>query len=220
MPTAQAVKSEIMGQTIALVKQGLANDQSFPVLSKNGLWTTIAVANSTRAPIAMKTQPYEDAYRTLRKGRVFNVRMVDGALIHMMYEFHRRDLSRHRLAFWPAPDRYPFQGHEDLYLQDETDGDVAPRNVAPLVLRYDYDGRDGKYESVVHPKSHLTLGQYKDCRIPVSSPVSPRWFIDFVLRNFYDSSIKRYADDMPSGSCVFAASIVPGEKKVVHVTVP
>ncbi len=84
-----------------------------------------------------------------------------------------------------------------MYLDDEVDGDGVAGSVVPFPVRYDYDGRDGRHEELAHPKSHLTLGQYECCRIPVSAPVTPYWFVDFILGNFYDTPDRCYADKMP-----------------------
>ena len=51
---------------------------------------------------------------------------------------------------------------------DEIYADVVGREVVPFPLRFDYDARVKKQE-VYHPACHLTLGQYTNCRIPVSS---------------------------------------------------
>ena len=67
---------------------------------------------------------------------------------------------------------------------------------------------------------HLTLGQYEHCRIPVSAPVTPHWFIDFVLRNFYHTPSRRYADEMPPGGAAFDDSVSPAERRIVHVVIP
>ncbi len=138
----------------------------------------------------------------------------------MMYEFLDGALQRHRLAFFPAPHLEAFQNNPEVYLRDETHGDVVGRNVAPFPLRYDYDARDGHHDELTHPKSHLTLGRYEHCRIPVSAPLTPHRFIDFILRNFYDIPARRYSDDVPAGAAVFAESMLPAERQVVHITIP
>ena len=50
-------------------------------------------------------------------------------------------------------------------------------------LRFDFDAQT--FKEVIHPYSHMTLGNYKDCRIPVKCPIAPKKFILFLLRNFY-----------------------------------
>ena len=88
-------------------------------------------------------------------------------------------------------------------------------------MRFDYDARDDQYRELAHPKSHLTLGQYRNCRIPVTAPLTPFRFIDFILRNLYDNESDRYAENLPRPrGGVFAESIAPAEQGVVYVVVP
>ena len=147
--------------------------------------------------------------------------MLDGALVQMLYEFSDGVVQRHRLAFLPAPHLDEFQNAPDTYLDDELHGDVVARRVVPFPLRYDYDARAGRHRELHHPRSHLTLGQYEQCRIPVTAPVAPHWFVDFVLRNFYHTPSRQYADEMPSsGGWRFDESITTAERRLVHVAVP
>ena len=89
----------------------------------------------------------------------------------------------------------------------------------PFPVRFDYDARIDRGEAA-HPLSHLTLGQYRNCRIPVSAPVTPSRFVDFILRNFYHTAFIRYADRLPTATWSFAETIRPDERSVAHVVVP
>lgn len=100
----------------------------------------------------------------------YNMRMLDGALIHMMYRFRNNQLEAHRLAFFPSPFLGEFQNNPEIYLEDEIYAEVIMRNIVPFPLRFDFDCREEVVVEMYHPKSHLTLGQYQNCRIPVSSP--------------------------------------------------
>lgn len=142
---------------------------------------------------------YDEIYQHLREVRAFNVKMLDGALMQMMYLFADGVVRRHRLAFFPAPHLEEFQNNQEIYLDDEIDADVVARNVVPFPVRFDYDARVDRRDAA-HPLSHLTLGQYRNCRIPVSAPVTPSRFVDFILRNFYHTAFIRYADRLPTGA--------------------
>ena len=121
---------------------------------------------------ALRNRPYGEIYQHLVQERAYNVKMLDGALIQMMYTFADRTLQRHRLAFFSAPHLENFQNDPEIYLEDEFYADVVARNIVPFPLRFDYDDQDG-HQELVHPKSHLTLGQYENCRIPVTAPMAP-----------------------------------------------
>ena len=166
----------------------------------------------------MGTDSYENAYRFLLEERAYSVRMLDGALIQMMYSFSGTHLVRHRLAFLGAPDLEEFQSDPETYDRDELHADMVARRVLPLTFRFDYD--EGAAEDVAHPRSHLTLGEYQGCRIPSSRPVVPGRFMDFVLRNFYETDKWRFCDQLPRQTGHFQTSMTAAEDALVHVEVP
>lgn len=220
MATPNQIKKQINNRILHLVQSGLADDQSLAFQRSAGNRVEIDFPNSQYISATLKNIDYRETYRVLVKHRAYNVKMCDGALIQMTYEFLGRTLLRHRLAFMPAPHLDEFQNTPETYLQDELHGDIVARNVVPFPFRYDYDAREGRHQPVEHPLSHLTLGQYSHCRVPVSAPVAPNWFIDFIIRNFYHTTSNRYADDMPATGAVFNESILPEERRVVHVVIP
>ena len=220
MPTANRIMVEINDRIRRLVEVGLADRFHLGFLRRMGRRVEITFPNAAHVSLSLKAVEYADVYRGLAHEGTYNVKMLDGALIQMTYDFSDNRLQRHRLAFFPAPHLHEFQNDPDVYLDDELHGDVIARDVVPFPLRCDYDARDSRHVDVAHPKSHLTLGQYEHCRIPVSAPVTPHWFIDFVLRNFYHTPSRRYADEMPPGGAAFDDSVSPAERRIVHVVIP
>jgi hypothetical protein len=112
--------------------------------------------------------------------------MLDKALVHMAYEFDGRRLMRHRLSFLPSPQVVEFQNDPELYMREHLFVDVVGAQSVAVPIRFDFDVRENAPESSAHPTSHLTLGQYLHCRIPVSSAVTPWVFVDFLVRHFYE----------------------------------
>lgn len=220
MPTINEIKKQMDQRIRYLVEVGLADQFQSGFRRGAGRKVEITFPNSMHISTALKGLEYEEIYGLLVRERVYNIKMLDGALIQMMYEFTDGTVVRHRLAFVPAPHLYDFQRSPDVYLDDELHGDVVAKNVVPFPFRYDYDARDGRYRDVTHSRSHLTLGQYENCRIPVSAPVTPHWFIDFLLRNFYDTPTRRYADEIPQTRDSFDESITSAERHIVHVVIP
>ena len=104
---------------------------------------------------------------------------------------------------------------------DELYAEIIMRNIVPFPLRFDFDSRTEVVQELEHPVSHLSLGQYKNCRIPVSAALTPFYFISFVLRNFYHTAYMAYCDDITSyeQEC-FLPTLLPSEREVVHVMVP
>ena len=221
MPTPIRIKNQINELVKFLVEKGLSDDQNFafqqPVSSG---FVKITFEGANQVSIALKDSVYKEIYEQLVQARAYNVMMLDGALIQMMYEFSDDTLRRHRLAFFPSPHLEEFQNNPNIYLDDEIYADVVAKNIVSFPIRFDYDDRDNHHQELVHPKSHLTLGQYENCRIPVTAPLTPVRFVDFILRNFYHTALTRYAEGLPVYSGSFAESILPSERKVVHVMVP
>jgi hypothetical protein len=219
--TPQKIKQQIDHLTGALIELGICDDQNAAVLKKTSAkGSEIAFLNSGAASVALKDRDYDDIYMELLAARAYNLKLLDGALVQMIYEFNGRTLTRHRLAFFPSPTLEPFQQDPDLYFQDVLFLEIVSRRIVPFPVRFDFDGRDGVHRAVEHPKSHLTLGHYEHCRIPVTSPLTPYWLIDFLLRNFYHSAFDLFADRLPRDTAYFEESIVPAERGVVHVCVP
>ena len=220
MPDSRQIAGEINGLVSYLVETGLADDQRFAFQKTvDGNLREVTFQGSEHVPFALRNRPYEEIYQHLLQQRAYNVKMLDGALIQMMYTFAGEVLHRHRLAFFPAPHLEDFQNDPQVYLDDDLYADMVAKRVVSFPLRFDYHDEENGRE-LVHPKSHLTLGQYRNCRIPVTAPMSPFWFMDFVLRNLYHTAFLRYADRLPRQSDGFAPSIRPPEQAVVHVSIP
>ena len=218
MPTPNQIEKQINELIKYLVETGLADDQQF-AFQRSGRDNLVQVTfdKAEQVSIALRDRSYSQIYQNLTQERAYNVKMPDGALIQMMYAFADGTIQRHRLAFFPAPHLEEFQNNPDIYQDDEIYADVVARNIVPFPVRFDYDGRDSHHRELVHPKSHLTIGQYANCRIPVTAPMTPFWFIDFILRNFYCTA---HAAELPAQQGVFIESILPTERGVIHVVVP
>lgn len=64
------------------------------------------------------------------------------------------------------------------------------------------------------------FGDWPECRIPVSAPVPPVVFVDFLLRSFYDTRLMRWSEGLPREDMRFEPSIHDQERQVLHVVVP
>ncbi|MGB2255763.1 MAG: DUF2290 domain-containing protein, partial [Spongiibacter marinus] len=83
-------------------------------------------------------------------------------------------------------------------------------------IRFDFDFSEEVYEPQWHSKSHMTLGNTKGCRIPVSGPVSPFRFIDFIMRSFY---AEKYKNDLTLFKCALELidSLGDDEMSLMHI---
>jgi hypothetical protein len=201
-----------------LIKTGLSIQQNWPVLTgrPRGI-EEIAITGNPPLSTAMKNIPYKDIYTSIESERAFHVKMLDGALIQMCYRFNQGRIESHRLCMFPAPDLDSFDFDPEPYDRDEVYADIVGRNVVHFPIRFDFDQNPLKHVDVKHPKSHMTLGQYPNCRIPVSAPLAPAKFIKFILRNFYHTRFYSSELEHIDSPLVFSDTISAGERSVTHV---
>lgn len=212
---------EINKAIYSLVDCSLAEDQNGARLrTHTGGITEVIFNNSSFVSSSLTRGDYEDMYTLFREERAYNILMPDGAMIQLMYEFRNDILQKHRLAFLPSPSLEKFQNDPDLYLGEEVYADVIEHGIVTFPLRFDFDGDPLHHVICHHPCSHLTLGQYKHCRIPVSSPLTPLLFLDFIIRSFYNTAFQKYSTKLPSSKSRFASTIHVEEEKILYLNLP
>ncbi|WP_374008463.1 DUF2290 domain-containing protein [Leifsonia sp. LS-T14] len=168
------------------MKSGLVDDQELPVLRNSGNMTKVTTPNPPSSNV-IRADSYDKLYTEQVGDRAFNFVMADKALVHMAYEWEGRRLVRHRLVFLPSPHFVEFQNDPDFYMREHLYADVVGVQGVAVPLRFDFDVRSDVATGLRHPPAHLTLGQYPHCRIPVSAPVTPWVFVDFLIRHFYET---------------------------------
>jgi len=210
--------SQLTDLMTALIGLSLSNEQHFP--STKGDFENafeITVGNAASMSVALKNIAYQDIYRELDQARSYNFKMLDGALVILRYRFLSGEIVEHSLSYFPSPDLEHFQNDPELYLLDEIYAEVVARNIVPFPIRFDFNNDEGKFVEIHHPYCHLTLGQYENCRIPVSAPLGPLTFGAFILRNFYNSAYRKYSEEMPIGASAFANTITAREREIPHL---
>ncbi|MDZ4858002.1 MAG: DUF2290 domain-containing protein [Candidatus Hydrogenedentes bacterium] len=216
--TPKQTLKEIYQLTEALVGLSLSNEQHFPTTRGNANAAfEISVSSAARMSVALKNLPYRDVYWELEKAQCFNFKMLDGALIFLRYRFLVGVICEHSLSYFPSPDLEHFQNDPEVYLDDEIYAEVVAKNIVPFPIRFDFSNDDKKFVEVDHPYSHLTLGQYTNCRIPVCSPLGPLAFGGFILRNFYNTASRKYSAKIPTSNLGFVNTITAKERKIPHV---
>ncbi|MCQ9157035.1 DUF2290 domain-containing protein [Acidomonas methanolica] len=218
--TPKSIKEDIDGLISELIGKGVCDDSNFSAIRSSGSKVDVTFSGSEHVSIALGDIEYTEIYRELADKRSYNMRLVDGALLQMMYRVEGDELLQHRLAFYPSPSLLPFQDDPDAYMRDELFIEIVQRRIVPFPLRFDFDAREGVYIDVAHPKSHLTLGDVKGCRIPVSAPLTPRWFVEFVLRNFYQTETHDFVGGLPQHKIKFPTSITANETGLMHMVIP
>jgi hypothetical protein len=216
--TPQQTLKQIQELTEALVELSLSNEQNFPTTKgKPNRVFEISVSTAEGMSVALKNMAYRDIYEELEKARCFNIKMIDGALVSLRYRFQSGAICEHSLSYFPSPDLEQFQNEPEIYLDDEVFAEVVAKNIVPFPIRFDFSNDKEKFEDVYHPYSHLTLGQYKNCRIPVCSPLGPLAFGGFILRNFYNTAFRKYSAEFPNSMVRFANTISSKEREIPHV---
>ena len=215
--TPDEVKSELQFLTADLIETGLCIDQNFPILERSGNFTEVHFGKVVDLAITLKNVPYVESYAILRNNRAFNICLIDGGMVQALYRFSGKTLVRHRLAFFPSPDLLEYQNNSEIYDLDELYGDVTERNVVTVPIRFDFDPNAAvDYD---HPTSHVTIGQYKNCRIPVSGAVSPFFFVNFLLRAFYNTPFRKFCSEIREGRQFLEETITTRERHHMHVRV-
>ena len=219
MKTAKAIYNQIYQLTGDLVGTPLCSDQNFPV-RRGPKWDDCQIETSSAdVSKALKSIPYRELFYEMEKARSFNLKLLDGALLQLQYEVKQNVLIRHRLSFFPNPDLIEFQGHSEEYLDDDIYIDIMDPRIVVTPIRCDFDNRDNVAKNIEHPMSHLTIGQYENCRIPVVRPLMPSQFISFIIRNFYHTAYEKYCDKLTPYSHMLDITITEEEKNIIHMGV-
>lgn len=220
MTSPKKIFTQINRLTSDMVGLGICDSQNFPSYKKSqGNVVEIGISDSD-CSIFLKSISYSDMFSQLDKKRMYNLKMIDGAMLSMYYRFVNNNLVSHRLSFFPSPDLEAFQNGPDIYYDDELYIDIIDRRIVTIPIRFDYDKQEGVYAPVKHPISHLTLGQYEHCRIPVTTAMTPYQFIEFIMMNFYHTAFENFNDKLTFFKDDFEETIFDEEKKIIHIHTP
>ena len=166
----------------------------------------------------MKSVPYRDIYDSLLDKDSYHVMMVDGSLLSFQYTFSAdgEKLEKHRLTYFPSPKLPEYDELYEEYISDDIYVDAHDESLVKFPIRFDYDPANAK--GIIHPASHMTLGQYTNCRVPVTMPVTPRKFVLFIVRNFYFTAYK-FNKNLFDKSAPFVTpvtAITAAEREISH----
>lgn len=215
MAERQRIHTQIRNLTHLLVMKSFVINQNYPKYSDN----QIVWENFKNITFSHQNEPYEVIYEKCRVGKDYNFMLLDGALIQMQYNFCRNHIAGHILSFYPHPELERFQDYpeeyEELHYGNELFTDIVEKKIITFPLRFDFSS---KHTDVIHPKIHATFGNYKDCRIPVSKPISPNRFVSFILRNFYYYKFENTnLNNEINFTLNFEEQISVNEKKLLHL---
>lgn len=203
-----------------LISCSLVVDQTFPSFRRGPEGVEYVDFGECDISIVLdENKSYHEIYDALHEKKNYTCKLVDGALIQLMYVFKKHEISKHRLAFFSSPYLKKFQNEPNYYDEDLMFSDMLQKNIVAFPIRFDFDAANKCGEKIPHPASHLTLGQYKNCRIPVSSPLTPSQFFNFILRNFYNTAFNKNSAKIHFSNSGFHDTITVEEKKIPYFTV-
>lgn len=214
---ADGVRKQIEDLTKRLLLTSLCVQQFSPsikTLQGGAVRIGLRVAQSA----ALRDVSYDLVYKDLDQNNAYHVKLIDGGLLAFQYSFDAAgNLTEHRLAYFPCPTLPTAEDAPGLYEQDELFGDITSKRIVRFPIRFDYAPEASR--DVVHPASHMTLGQYANCRIPVAGPLGPSSFGMFVIRNFYCRAYTKHKNefDRKPPALSRTETITTAEKRVTHI---
>lgn len=221
MPLLDDIRAEIDRTIIHLIEIGLCEAQNFPSVRQlsNNVFE-VGLSSGLHTSIPLRGLEYEKVYFSLRDRGSFNMKLLDGAFLILHYRVTSTAIIAHRLAFFPSPVLDDFQGSPEKYREDQLYADIVDKRIVPFPIRFDYlkSIEGNKVEG--HPDCHLTLGQYKGCRIPVSTPLSPITFVDFIVQHFYTPVVETLWRCPRAAVSRLDSCISDSELARVHLVIP
>lgn len=214
--TPQGVRSQLKDVYFRLISTNLSVKQFHPKeqgLSDGG----IRIGSLPVSSISLRDFPYEQIYTEIESNDSYHIKLPDGGLLVFQYTFDGEDvLTKHRLCYFPSPDLPTVDEAPHLYENDELYGDIVLKRLVRFPIRFDFD--PVSHKDVDHPKSHLTFGQYENCRIPVDAPISPNAFVLFLLRNFYARAYRKNKNtlDKRPHHIPCHPTITEAERRIAH----
>lgn len=119
MLSSKEIHAQIQRLTVELIETGLCDAQNFPsMIKRDGNIEEIGITAADNS-LFLKSIPYSEMYFELVRKKIYNVKLIDGALLYMLYRFEKGRLIAHRLSYFPAPDLDVFQNEPDLYFEDD-----------------------------------------------------------------------------------------------------
>ncbi len=217
------IYKEIYLITQKLNGESLLKASNFPVVRWNQIqWDTFRWISQE-----FKKDMYNDIYIQVQKDWNFNFQFLDGAMIQMLYNFDSKwnILLSHRLVyypdigsiqFWEDPDEF----EERLYWMQIFWDQIYVDNVS-TPLRFDYKRDDDAFNEYLHSYSHLSIGSYKNCRITLSSPLTPSQYIHFIIKAFYSEKFIEIPDlhSILETTNLFDSCITENESKKTHILI-
>lgn len=216
---ADVLLKEMNDLIIFVAENGLSVDQNMPY-EVHQIGDVVDITHDGNSMSYMlRNRPYEEMYAEALSSNSYLIRLFDDSLVQMSFQVKAGELLRSRAAYFPPPSFDIFRENIDLFSEDLIFADIVDRRVVAVPLRIDYDIREHVVVSREHPKSHFTLGQFEGCRLALSAPITPTFFIDLVLKMFYSKALATCSTPVPSSTYRFKRCLDTREERETHIHV-
>lgn len=151
---------------------------------------------------------YKEIYKIARDARDFNLLInSDGAIFQFGYkENEDHEICDLRYAYYESPsehisyndflDSIGFNIEECGYeLNEEYTQFISELELKKSVTPIRYDYSLDQYKELIHPVSHLHIGQLNEIRLPTSFIMTPLNFVAFVVRHIYWHQWRHFMTD-------------------------
>ena len=126
--------------------------------------------------------PTEEIRRSLIDNNQYCFQFYDGSIFSYEAIIYNNKIIKSNIIFIKCYDSEKSQ--EDKTWQDYQFDDGCDEKLGtPIYLRIDTDEKEHKEH---HSVCHLTLSNYKHCRIPLTKKISVQESLSFILNNFYN----------------------------------
>ncbi len=206
--------------TQKLSELSLLKVNNFPIINGNLLiWR-----NYKWISYELKKEDYKYIYDLIIENENYNFILLDGWIIQMMYKFswNWKNIESHRLTYYPNINTIqlwedPEEYEERIYWM-RMFWDLIYKDNVSTPIRFDFNLNDPSFKEYDHSYSHLTFWWYKNCRITVSSPLTPFQFILFIIKSFYyEKYIEYKVDSLFLDTLLFDESITKNEKNKLYI---
>lgn len=151
------------------------------------------------------TKSAKEIHDELLANRQFLMLFFDKSILQAEYVVSGGKIVKQRLQFIKIYDYIEQEGYNDNYF------DEGLREIPiPIFIRFDYDPQN--HVDLKHSKSHLSISNHNNCRIPVSRNITLKQFVSFILKEVYDNYDIKFTTYLEHEE-----TITEAEKSVIHL---
>lgn len=140
---------------------------------------------------------YLEVYKIARENLDYNLLLdFDGAFFQFGFKEEDNRICELRYAYYEAPSNHisyeefiklnDFDIEECGYeFMEEYSQFISEAELKKSITSLRYDYSEDQYDELIHPLSHLHIGQSNEIRIPLSFIMTPLNFVAFITRHIY-----------------------------------